>query len=1272
VRSTHSATILYIASVVKRRSFLARTVSFLIAGILFLLPSRTFATVTITISPTAVNLSAKGSQQFTAAVTGASDMSVTWTIQEGVSGGTVSSGGLYSASGALGTYHVIATSNADNTQRATATVAVSGFIHSELLYSGACTATLLPDGKILYTGGQIAGLSAGPDSDSNHAEIYDPVALASVPTGNLTIPRCGETATLLPNGQVLLAGGRTQGGGTASAELYDPISGAFAPTGSMSFVRFGHTATLLPNGEVLITGGGNCNSGCVVFNTAEIYSPNSGTFRLTTSNLSTAYTGAAAILLATGKVLIAGGSSGGINLNSFAEIYDPATGTFTQTGTMVNPRQSFTATLMQNSKVLFVGGDLNSAGVTPAAEIYDPATGTFTATGNLNIPRDFHTATLLVNGKILVAGGTSTLSRPASAELYDPATGTFSLTGSLQEPRNNHTGTALPNGSVVVASGADGQLLSSIETYDPASGIFTSQSVFLKAARIGHGTTQLPDGRVLLTGGQDAYFNVNSSAEIYDPSAGAFSLTGSLNTGRYGHTATLLKNGNVLVVGGYSANGGTNLVSTAELFDTASGTFSFTGNPNVPRAYHTATLLGNGMVLIAGGEIGGNQTSTSVELYDPNSGSFNLAGNMFAPRYNHTATLLTDGRVLIAEGISGINAGFGNTVQPDEVYDPITGKFAQVGTPVLFSQNPVIPFDSVLLASGQVLVDEGTIFDPNSNTLSTFNPLTTLGTQLFDYRFLLLPNDQVFVAGGASAAYQFDTALRAYSSVGFMKYSRSSPTANLLSNGQVLIAGGASVTQAEFYLPSAVASNSASPILSLINPSSAVAGGPGFTLTVFGFNFVGSSIVNFNGVARQTTYLSATQLSILITTGDIAIAGVATITVTNPAIGTVGGGTSNPATLTFMPGNIQPVVGALSPASASAGGPSFTLGLSGNNFTTSSVVTFNGLAVPAVFSSAAELQASIPASAIAVAGTPIVTVTNPGSVPSVVVTFTVNNPVPRVSNISPTSAMPGGTGLTLDVTGTNFNASSIVVITSSNGLINGKALPTTSETSSLLHASLPASDLAQGGKLSVTVKNPIPGGGTTSALSFTVDDYAIIASTSSETVTAGQSAVFTLVVAPSDGMYSNPVTLMATAPPNDATASFSPSATITPNAASSTLTFTIATKSHAAAGPGFFSRRNRQVLLLLWLVGIALASAGFLFRASGRLVQPIVPQFVFALLLVAVAGFVACNGSVGGASAPAQVNPVPGSGTPSGTYMITVTATSGAITHSTQVTLIVM
>ena len=1427
----------------KTRRVYVQTFWVLLTAILFLLPARSSAAVTITISPTATNLPANGSQQFTATVTGASDTSVTWTVQEGSSGGTVSNAGLYSAPAVLGTYHVVATSNADSTQSATATVTMSGFIHSGLLYSGSCTATLLPNGSVLYTGGQPAGLSTNSESGSNNAEIYDPVALTSTPTGNMTIPRCAETATLLPNGKVLFAGGQTLGVVTATAELYDPISGTFASTGSMSVARSGHTAVLLPNGMVLIAGGEDCNSACVYYSSAEMYDPTSGTFSPTAGNLATPYAGAAAVLLNTGKVLLAGGSPDGTNLNSFAELYDPATGLFTQTGTMVNPREVFTATLLQNGKVLFAGGKLISRATTSAAEIYDPSTGTFAATGSLNIGRASQTASLLLNGKVLIAGGRSALPFLASAELYDPGTGTFSLTGNLQEARVDHIATVLPNGTVQVAAGTGGQLLGSIETYDPAAGVFTSQSVFMNVARTGHGTTQLADGRVLLTGGQDANTNVNSSAEIYDPVAGKFSLTGSLIQGRYGHTATLLGNGNVLVVGGYSDAGGTNLVSTAELYNPISGTFSPTSSPNVPRAYHTATLLPNGEVLIAGGEVAGLQTTTSVELYDPNAGSFTLAGNMSAPRYNHTATLLNDGRVLIAEGVSGSGGGIGNQVGPDDVYDPGTGLFTQAGTPAQFFRTTVNPFDSVLLASGQVLVDESTLFDPTSNTLLSFNAANTLNPPIKDYKFVLLPNQQIFVAGGASAAYLFDPASETYSPAGTMEYSRSSPTAKLLSNGQVLVAGGASVAQAEFYVPPAPASN-ASPVLSLINTSSVVAGGAGFTLTVSGFNFVNNSVVNFNGAARQTTFLSSAELSIAVSTSDIANAGAATVTVTNPLSGSGGGGTSNPVVLTILPANVQPVVGALTPASATAGGPSFTLSLSGNNFTANSVVTFNGSAVATTFSSVTELQANIPASAIAVAGTPIVTVANSGGPASVVVTFTVNNPAPQESLLSPSSAAPGSAALTVDVIGTNFNASSgvlvngsslpttymsptllqatlptsdlaqsgtlnvsvnnpapgggttpalpftlggtngqpvvgalspasataggpsftlslsgnnftissvvsfngiamsttytsaaelqasvpasaiavastpIVTVTNPGGmtssaltftvnnpvpqetllspsgavpgsaaitldvigtnfnmsssvLIDGAALPTTYVSATHLQATVPASDLAQGGTLNVSVKNPAPGGGTTLASLFTVADYIVVAQTSSVTVNAGQTATFNLTIepSPSNVTYANPISFTATVSPAGPAASFSPSTT--PGATSQTVKLAITTTAPTAASATYFPLGDRRMFLVPCFVGMAFALAGIVFRISSRRVQRLAPQFLWAMLLVAVAGLAACGGSIAGTSSPStQPNPTPG--TTAVTYTITVQATSGATMHSTTVTLTVM
>jgi hypothetical protein len=1247
-----------IGSLKKRCAQLRASLIFL-AAILSLAPSRAFAAVSVTISPSSVNLPTNGSQQFTATVTGASDRSVNWTILEGAAGGTISGSGLYLAPGAVGVYHVIATSNADPTQSATAAVALPGFVRTGLLNPDPCTATLLTNGTVLYTGGGIP--SAG--SSSTQAEIYNPVGSTSTATGSMVIGRCSETATLLQNGKVLFAGGQASGAGTATAELYDPLAGTFAATGSMSVARSGHTATLLPTGQVLIAGGASCTSGCVYPNTAELYDPNSGTFSLTTGNLSAPYAGAAAILLSTGKVLITGGSSDGATLNSFAEIYDPATGLFTQSGAMVSPRSSFTATLLQNGNVLIAGG---AAGATelPAAEIYNPSTGTFGSTGSLNIPRQFHTASLLLNGKVLIAGGNST---PNSAELYDPVSGKFSLTGSLAETRWSPTATALLNGTVLIAGGNFMQVLSSIETYDPSAGVFTSQSAFMNVPRTGHATTQLADGRLLLTGGEDATLRVNSSAEIYDPASRKFSPTGSLIQGRHGHTATLLGDGTVLVVGGYSdtagPNNGTSVVLVAEIYNPMNQTFSQTSsNPNVARAYHTATLLPNGKVLIAGGQIPGQQDTSNAELYDPTTETFTLlAVNMSGPRYNHTATLLNDGRVLIADGITQAGSP-GNGVGPDDVYDPSTGLFTQVGPRSLINQQTISPFDSVLLADGRVLADNHTIFDPILNTLSTISLLVNLDAILQDYKFVLLPNGQVFATSNFYPTYLFDPSSETYTTSASVQYYRTSPTLKLLPNGEVLVAGGAGVTQVEFYVPPVAASNSA-PVLSGISPSSAVAGGAGFTLLVVGSNFLGNSVVNYNGVARQTTFLNAQQLTIAISSGDIANPGMATITVTNPASGAGGAETTNPVTLTILAANLQPVVGTLIPASAFAGGPSFTLTLTGNNFTANSIVTFGGSQLSPTFLSVTELQVNIPLSAIAVAGAPIVTVANPGGNPSTVVTFFVNNPVPQVSLLSPLSAAAGSAALTLGVTGTNFNASSIVQL-------NNAALSTMYVSSTLLHAALPASDFAEGGTLNVEVNNPSPGGGTSSALQFTVTDFTVTAQTSSKSVNAGLPAVFTLMVAPSNGAFANQITFTVTGLPADATPSFTPSATITPGATPQPVTLTITTTPHTAASAPYSPRGDKPILRLLSLVGMALALVWFAFRICGHRVQRLAPQMFLALLLVASAGLAACGAGGGGGSSASLPNPT--TGTPAGIYPITVTATSGGVSHSTTVTMTVM
>ncbi len=175
----------------------------------------------------------------------------------------------------------------------------------------------------------------------------------------------------------------------------------------------------------------------------------------------------------------------------------------------------------------------------------------------------------------------------------------------------------------------------------------------MKTARYGHTATLLANGKVLVAGGGNDTNSYLTSAELFDPATGTWTPTGSLGTARYGHTATLLANGQVLVVeGAYLSD----FAGSAELYDPATGVWSPTASlTNAPEGY-TATLLANGKVLVAGGsyyDINVNSiVSTSAELYDPATGVWTTTGSLGAPRDDgHTATLLANGKVLVAGGL---------------------------------------------------------------------------------------------------------------------------------------------------------------------------------------------------------------------------------------------------------------------------------------------------------------------------------------------------------------------------------------------------------------------------------------------------------------------------------------------------------------------------------------------------------------------------------------------------------------------------------------------
>jgi hypothetical protein len=297
---------------------------------------------------------------------------------------------------------------------------------------GSHTGTLLPDGKVLISGGGPSSWDGGDPTFLVAAELYDPGTGTFKATGPMSTPRESHTATLLSDGRVLIVGGEDRvDHAVATAEIYDPKTGSFSPTGSMATARAFHTATLLSDGRVLIVGGnaGTWSYGGLFLASAETYNPKTGTFS-PTGSMATSRAWHTATRLADGRVLVSGGENLRTDLTT-AEIYTPKTGKFSPTGSMTAGRVYHAAALLSDGRVLVAGGgsDYSGGKFLASAELYDPKTGTWTATGSMADQRNLLTATLLTDGRVLVAGGFGAQAPLASAETYDPKTGTFSPVG---------------------------------------------------------------------------------------------------------------------------------------------------------------------------------------------------------------------------------------------------------------------------------------------------------------------------------------------------------------------------------------------------------------------------------------------------------------------------------------------------------------------------------------------------------------------------------------------------------------------------------------------------------------------------------------------------------------------------------------------------------------------------------------------------------------------------------------------------------------------------
>lgn len=334
----------------------------------------------------------------------------------------------------------------------------------------------------------------------------------------------------------------------------------------------------------------------------------------------------------------------------------------------------------------------------------------------------------------------------------------------------------------------------------------------------------LHDGRVMVVGGAtgESSFDAVSTAAIFDPTSGRWTLVTDMLQPRAYAMAVTLADGSVLVAGG-SRNG--QPLDTAERYYPDAGTWVAAGRLNLPRTQGTLTLLGDGRVLAAGGGIEGTPgwTSTaSAEIFDPRTGAWSIAAPMSVQRARHTATVLRDGEVLVTGGATTYHGETGSVTDTVEIYNPRSDSW-RIAAPM---SHPRYVHGAVLLGDGRVMVAGGwyetSNSDPSHATAEIYDPGTdrwtaaaSMANGRAEYGLVRLADGRVLAAGGVDPAYDvqaaselFDPATGLWQSTGRLAVATMWPAIQALPDGRVFVAGGgldalaANVTAAsEIYSP---------------------------------------------------------------------------------------------------------------------------------------------------------------------------------------------------------------------------------------------------------------------------------------------------------------------------------------------------------------------------------------------------------------------------------------------------------------------------------------
>lgn len=487
----------------------------------------------------------------------------------------------------------------------------------------------------------VAGGSDAAGSPSAVLDVYDPAADAWTTRSPMPTARIAPAGGVLGGSYLVVAGG-VNGSGTklGTVEVYDSAADSWSTAPSLPTPRSDAAGATM--GARLFAVGGQAAAGDS--DAAETFTLSLATQPSVASVApSSAPTGASASLTAVGN---------GFDATAVLSLEKPGVlqSSWTTTGAMATARNMGQSVVLKDGRILVAGGFTGGVTTLTNVDIYDPASGVWVAAASMTASRYIGTVALLSDGRVLAAGGRQNLNNAspvdiATSEIYDPATNAWTPTGPMPQVIDGAQTFVRPDGKVLAVGGgfANGVHTAATALYDPAAGTW-SAGPSMSTPRISAAGVTLKDGRYLIAGGV-ANGPTLASAEVYDPVANAWTTVASMGMQRYDLTLTRLPDGRVLAAGGSTASSGT---VSAEIYDPVANAWTAVASMSAPHSTGQSAQIG-GKVLVVGGSGLGAMTATS-EVYDPVANAWSAGPTMSTARLFHGLTALGDGRILAYGG----------------------------------------------------------------------------------------------------------------------------------------------------------------------------------------------------------------------------------------------------------------------------------------------------------------------------------------------------------------------------------------------------------------------------------------------------------------------------------------------------------------------------------------------------------------------------------------------------------------------------------------------